>query len=118
MICEGNFSTSRTATSRGSSGEEIADGRREGLDVHEEGVVALQRRQRHEFRGRAGDFEGDLLRCLMEVRGPFWSRYPRLYERYRAVVRRAAVLRREKPADESMAFWTAIHTIPTTTEST
>jgi hypothetical protein len=56
----------------------------------------------------AGYFEGDLLRGLMEVHGHFWTRYPRLYDRYLALVRRGALMRRGKPAEESMRFWTTI----------
>jgi len=65
----------------------------------------------HDPMASAGHFEGDLLRGLMEVPGHFWTRHPCLYERYRAAVRRAAVVRRGQPAEESMRFWTAIEHI-------
>ena len=56
----------------------------------------------------AGYLEGDLLRGLMEVSGHFWTQCPALYERYCAVVRRGALMRRGKQEEESMKFWTAI----------
>jgi hypothetical protein len=80
-----------------------------------------------------GSFRGDLIRGLMEISGLFWGRQPRLYERYVAALRAAAVARRPLPRDERMEFWTpltletlgvaprdapdATSTIPTTTEN-
>jgi hypothetical protein len=56
----------------------------------------------------AGCFDGDLLRGLMEVRGEFWAAQPQFYERYRAVVRRCAWLRRDLPAERRMEFWSRL----------
>ncbi|HEY0995977.1 MAG TPA: contact-dependent growth inhibition system immunity protein [Gemmatimonadaceae bacterium] len=55
-----------------------------------------------------GQFRGDLLRALMEVRGDFWSRNERLYERYLEALRAAAAARRRLPAPERMEFWSAL----------
>jgi hypothetical protein len=52
-----------------------------------------------------GCFPGDLVRGLMEVPGGFWGRYPRLYDRYRTVLRATAAARRGLPAEQRMAFW-------------
>lgn len=55
-----------------------------------------------------GQFRGDLLRALMEVKGDFWSRNERLYERYLEALRAAAALRRHLPAPERMEFWSTL----------
>jgi len=60
----------------------------------------------------AGQFPGDLLRALMQVPGSFWTRSPRLYERYRDVLRRAAAQRRQLPARDRMQFWEPLRVAP------
>lgn len=55
-----------------------------------------------------GQFRGDLLRALMEVKGDFWSRNERLYERYLEALRAAAAARRHLPAPERMEFWSTL----------
>ncbi|HEX6597711.1 MAG TPA: contact-dependent growth inhibition system immunity protein [Gemmatimonadaceae bacterium] len=56
----------------------------------------------------AGQFDGDLMRGLMEVPGPFWGRHPRLYDRYREALRRSAALRRRMSVEERMKFWSPL----------
>ena len=56
----------------------------------------------------AGWFAGDLLRSLVDVPEWFWRRHPDMHERYRAVLRAAAVARRDLPPDQRMEFWTPI----------
>lgn len=55
-----------------------------------------------------GQFRGDLLRALMEVKGDFWSRNERLYERYLEALRAAAAARRHLPPAERMEFWSTL----------
>lgn len=55
-----------------------------------------------------GEFDGDLLRGLMEVPGRFWGRNPRLYDRYRAALRCGAARRRALPPDQRLDFWTPL----------
>ncbi|GLC25156.1 hypothetical protein [Roseisolibacter agri] len=52
-----------------------------------------------------GRFPGDLVRGLMELPGSFWGRAPRLYARYRAVLRASADARRRLPPESRLAFW-------------
>ena len=56
----------------------------------------------------AGWFPGDLIRALMEVPGPFWTRHPALYARYQGVVRASALARQALPFDERMRFWDSL----------
>ena len=56
----------------------------------------------------AGRFPGELLRGVMEVPSSYWSRHPRMHERFLAALRAAASLRRRLPADERMRFWTPL----------
>jgi len=53
-------------------------------------------------------FDGDLMRGLMEVPGAFWGRHPRLYDRYRESLRQSAALRRRLPVEERMRFWSPL----------
>jgi hypothetical protein len=53
----------------------------------------------------AGRFPGDVLRALMEIPGGFWSRHVELFDRYRAALRAAAVLRRTLPLESRFEFW-------------
>lgn len=55
-----------------------------------------------------GSFPGDLVRALMEISGHFWSRNPRLYERYVRALRASAIARRALPREERMVFWSAL----------
>jgi hypothetical protein len=55
-----------------------------------------------------GRFPGDLLRGLMAVPGHLWGRHPWLYARYQAALRAGAVLRRQLPVEQRMAFWGAL----------
>jgi hypothetical protein len=55
-----------------------------------------------------GSFPGDLLRALMEVPDEFWSRYPKLYQQYRAAVRAGAQARLQLPAESRLAFWSPL----------
>ncbi len=56
----------------------------------------------------AGNFDGDLMRGLMEVPGAFWGRHPRLYDRYREALRESAALRRRLPPEQRMKFWSPL----------
>jgi hypothetical protein len=56
----------------------------------------------------AGSFPGDLLRALMEVPDKFWSRHPKLYQRYRAAVRAGAQARLQLPAESRLTFWSPL----------
>lgn len=69
--------------------------------------IALARVERDPL-VRAGQFDGDLMRGLMEVPGAFWGRHPRLYDRYREALRQSAALRRRMPAEERMKFWSPL----------
>jgi hypothetical protein len=69
--------------------------------------IALARVE-HDPLTNAGCFDGDLMRGLMEVPGPFWGRYPQLYDRYREALRRSAALRRRMSAEERMKFWSPL----------
>lgn len=69
--------------------------------------IALARVEREPLVS-AGQFDGDLMRGLMEVPGAFWGRHPRLYDRYRAALRESAVLRRRLPHEERMKFWSPL----------
>jgi hypothetical protein len=69
--------------------------------------IALARVERDPLTN-TGQFDGDLMRGLMEVPGAFWGRYPRLYDRYREALRRCAALRRRMPHDERMKFWSPL----------
>jgi hypothetical protein len=52
-----------------------------------------------------GQFDGDLLRALMEVPGSFWSRHPELFARYRVALRASALRRRSLPPEQRLEFW-------------
>lgn len=69
--------------------------------------IALARVERDPL-ASTGCFDGDLMRGLMEVPGPFWGRHPRLYERYREALRQCAALRRRMPPEERMKFWSPL----------
>lgn len=69
--------------------------------------IALTRVERDPL-VRASQFDGDLMRGLMEVPGAFWGRHPRLYDRYREALRQSAALRRRLPAEERMRFWSPL----------
>lgn len=69
--------------------------------------IALARVERAPLT-RAGYFDGDLMRGLMEVPGAFWGRHPRLYDRYREALRQSAALRRRLPPEERMTFWSPL----------
>lgn len=69
--------------------------------------IALARVERDPL-VRASQFDGDLMRGLMEVPGAFWGRHPRLYDRYREALRQSAALRRRLPAEERMRFWSPL----------
>ena len=69
--------------------------------------IALARVERDPL-VRAEQFDGDLMRGLMEVPGNFWGRHPRLYARYREALRQSAALRRRLPAEERMKFWSPL----------
>lgn len=56
----------------------------------------------------AGHFPGDLLRALMRVGGRYWTAHPGEYDRYRAALRSAALLRRGKIEPANMEFWTPL----------
>ena len=53
----------------------------------------------------AGQFNGDLVRGLMEVPGSFWVRHPRLFARYRTALRACAKSRRALPPEQRLDFW-------------
>lgn len=53
----------------------------------------------------AGAFPGDLLRRLMELPPRVWVGEPALYLRYRAVLRAAALARRNAPDAVRRGFW-------------
>jgi len=71
-------------------------------------VPAALARVEHDPLTNAGCFDGDLMRGLMEVPGPYWGRHPHLYDRYREVLRRSAALRRRMSAEERMKFWSPL----------
>lgn len=78
--------------------------------------IALARVERDPL-ACAGQFDGDLMRGLMEVPGAFWGRYPRLYDRYRVALRQSAALRRRLPPEERMRFWSPLNVERGTTPS-
>ena len=69
--------------------------------------IALARVERDPL-VRASQFDGDLMRGLMEVPGAFWGRHPRLYDRYREALRQSAARRRRLPPEERMRFWSPL----------
>ena len=87
-----------------------------GASLHVVVPIALARVEREPL-ARARDFDGDLLRGLMEVPGRFWVQHPRLYDRYREVIRRSAALRPQLPPEERMQFWSALSAERGTTPS-
>lgn len=62
----------------------------------------------HDPHATGGCFAGDLLRALMELPAGVWARHPRLYDRYRRVLRASATARRQMSLDARMAFWTPL----------
>lgn len=78
-------------------GNDLAQAVRATLAVLEEDPVAT-----------GGRFRGDLLRALMRVGGRHWSAHPGDYDRYRAALRNAALLRRGLVEPANMEFWTPL----------
>jgi hypothetical protein len=56
----------------------------------------------------AGRFPGDLLRRLIDLPAGVWAREADLHDRYREVVRAAALARRALPEKERGMFWQSL----------